>query len=196
MVVEGTQQLPEPDVDNPTRLPELEHPLLRRRRIKVQEVGWRLVEHPHPEGVEQGLPPTSLQIPEHQCICGCTGSGMNTHPDLAAPILLMQVSGLVPRRRHLLRCRAESELVIGSRKFALDRCLEVARRNDLTRSCLQDRHVGIEVDPVQALDVQRHMPVQHIIYRYDPRHDDHLPQPFLVAMMRSPAPIRLPGLCS
>src|SRR5215471_18545309 len=37
------------------------------------------------------------------------------------------------------------------------------------------------------------MPVQHVIHRYDPRHDDHLPQPFLVAMMRSPAPIRTPN---
>ena len=55
---------------------------------------------------------------------------------------------------------------------------------------LQDRHVGVEVDPVQALDVQRHMPVQHVVHRYDPRHDDHLPQPLLVAMMRSPAPTR------
>ena len=47
---------------------------------------------------------------------------------------------------------------------------------------LQDRHVGVEVDPVQALDIQHHMPVQHVIHRYDLRHDDHLPQPLLVAM--------------
>ena len=58
---------------------------------------------------------------------------------------------------------------------------------------LQDRHVGVEVDPVQALDIQRHMPVQHVIHRHDPSHDDHLPQPLLVAMMRSPAPTRMPN---
>jgi hypothetical protein len=58
---------------------------------------------------------------------------------------------------------------------------------------LQDRHVGVEIDPVQALDIQHHMPVQHVIHRYDLRHDDHLPQPLLVAMMRPPAPMRLPN---
>jgi hypothetical protein len=52
---------------------------------------------------------------------------------------------------------------------------------------LQDRHVSVEIDPVQALDIQRHMPVEHVIYRQDTRHDDHLPQPLLAAMMRSPA---------
>jgi hypothetical protein len=58
---------------------------------------------------------------------------------------------------------------------------------------LQDRHVGVEIDPVQALDIQHHMPVQHVIDCYDSSHDDHLPQPLLVAMMRSPAPMRLPN---
>ena len=31
---------------------------------------------------------------------------------------------------------------------------------------LQDRHVGIEVDPVQALDVQRHMPAEDLVHRH------------------------------
>ncbi len=31
------------------------------------------------------------------------------------------------------------------------------------------------------------------LLRHDSRQDDHLPQPFLVAMMRSPAPTRLPN---
>ena len=31
---------------------------------------------------------------------------------------------------------------------------------------LQDRHVGVQVDPVQALDVQRHMTAQHLIHRH------------------------------
>jgi hypothetical protein len=31
---------------------------------------------------------------------------------------------------------------------------------DHLRAGLQDRHVGVEVDPVQALDVQRGMPVE------------------------------------
>ena len=42
---------------------------------------------------------------------------------------------------------------------------------------------------VQALDVERHMLVQHIVHQQDARHDDHLPQPLLVALMRSPAPL-------
>jgi hypothetical protein len=33
---------------------------------------------------------------------------------------------------------------------------------------LQDRQVGVEVDPIQALDFQHHIPVQHVIYRHDP----------------------------
>ena len=31
---------------------------------------------------------------------------------------------------------------------------------------LQDRHVGVEVDPVQALDVQLHMPAEDLIHRH------------------------------
>jgi hypothetical protein len=38
-------------------------------------------------------------------------------------------------------------------------------RHDLPAG-LQDRHVGIEVDPVQALDVQRHVPAQDFIDRH------------------------------
>jgi hypothetical protein len=38
------------------------------------------------------------------------------------------------------------------------------------RAGLQDRHVGVEVDPVQALDIQRDMPVEHIVHRDDPLH--------------------------
>ena len=51
---------------------------------------------------------------------------------------------------------------------------------------------GVQIDPVQALDIQRHMPVQHVIHRHGPRREDHLPQPILLAMMRSPAPMQLP----
>jgi hypothetical protein len=31
---------------------------------------------------------------------------------------------------------------------------------------LQDRHVGIEVDPVQALDIQPHVPAQDLVHRH------------------------------
>ena len=31
---------------------------------------------------------------------------------------------------------------------------------------LQDRHIGVEVDPVQALDVQLHMPAENLIHRH------------------------------
>jgi pimeloyl-ACP methyl ester carboxylesterase len=36
------------------------------------------------------------------------------------------------------------------------------------RTGLQDRHVGVEIDPVQALDIQHHMPVEHVIHRDNP----------------------------
>jgi hypothetical protein len=35
---------------------------------------------------------------------------------------------------------------------------------------LQDRHIGIEVDPVQALNIQRDMPLEHIVHRHDLLH--------------------------
>jgi hypothetical protein len=38
------------------------------------------------------------------------------------------------------------------------------------RTGLQDRHVGVEIDPVQALDIQRDMPIKHIVHRDDPLH--------------------------
>ena len=31
---------------------------------------------------------------------------------------------------------------------------------------LQDRHIGVQVDPVQALDIQLHMPAQNLIHRH------------------------------
>jgi len=39
---------------------------------------------------------------------------------------------------------------------------------------LQDRHVGVEVHPVQALDVQRDMPIKHVVDRHHPRPHTHL----------------------
>ena len=44
---------------------------------------------------------------------------------------------------------------------------------------LQDGNVGVEVDPVQALDVQDAMPVQEFPSCHDMRHLDHLEQPTL-----------------
>ena len=40
---------------------------------------------------------------------------------------------------------------------------------------LQFRHVAIQINPVRALDIQRHVPVQNFGHGHDPlRHDDHL----------------------
>jgi hypothetical protein len=37
---------------------------------------------------------------------------------------------------------------------------------------LQNRHVGIQADPVQALDIQRHMPIENLSRRnYTCAHD-------------------------
>ena len=44
---------------------------------------------------------------------------------------------------------------------------------------LQDRDVRVEVDPVQALDVQHRMPVQQLPGCHYMRHYDHLPLPAL-----------------
>ena len=38
------------------------------------------------------------------------------------------------------------------------------------RAGLQDRHVGVEIDPSQALDIQRDMPIEHVVHRDDPLH--------------------------
>jgi len=35
---------------------------------------------------------------------------------------------------------------------------------------LQVRDVGVEVDPIQALQVQRHLPIEHIVDRHRRRH--------------------------
>jgi hypothetical protein len=37
-------------------------------------------------------------------------------------------------------------------------------RDDLTAG-LQGRHVGVQVDPVQALNIQHDMPGKHIVHR-------------------------------
>jgi hypothetical protein len=49
-----------------------------------------------------------------------------------------------------------------------DRLAQVVRheRDDLPAG-LQDRHVRVQVDPVQALDVQQDVPVQEIVHRHD-----------------------------
>jgi hypothetical protein len=44
-----------------------------------------------------------------------------------------------------------------------------------------------------AVLLVRDIPVEHVIDRQDTRHDNHLPQPLLVAMMRSPALTRTPN---
>jgi hypothetical protein len=36
------------------------------------------------------------------------------------------------------------------------------------RAGLQDRHTGVEVDPVQALNIQRDIPVEYVVHRDDP----------------------------
>lgn len=55
----------------------------------------------------------------------------------------------------------------------------------------RDRHVGVEVDPGQALDIQHHVPVQHLIHRHDRTTRTTYRNPLLIAMIRSPAPMRL-----
>jgi hypothetical protein len=56
-----------------------------------------------------------------------------------------------------------------------DRAAEVLRheRRHLPAD-LQVRHVAVQVDPVQALDVQRHMPIEQLIHRH---HSSHAHQP-------------------
>ena len=40
---------------------------------------------------------------------------------------------------------------------------------------LQLRDVGIEIDLIQTLDIQRHMPIQNIVDRHNPRAHDASP---------------------
>ena len=36
---------------------------------------------------------------------------------------------------------------------------------------LQIRHIAVEIDPIQTLDIQLHMPIEHIVDRYRCSHD-------------------------
>ena len=36
---------------------------------------------------------------------------------------------------------------------------------------LQIRHIAVEIDPIQALHIQAHMPVEHIVHRHHRSHD-------------------------
>src|SRR6266513_635467 len=46
--------------------------------------------------------------------------------------------------------------------------------NDLPAG-LQDPHIGIEVEPTHALNVQRHMPIKHLTGRHHTCHRHHHP---------------------
>ena len=49
---------------------------------------------------------------------------------------------------------------------------------------LQGRHVPFQIDPIQALDIQRHMTIEKIVHR---RHPSHNHQPDRIRQGR-PAP--------
>jgi len=49
-------------------------------------------------------------------------------------------------------------------------------RGDLCAG-LQGGDVGVEIDPVKAFDVQRHVSVEHVIDRHDPHPPSHPPHP-------------------
>jgi hypothetical protein len=44
-------------------------------------------------------------------------------------------------------------------------------RDDLTTD-LQIRHVGVEIDPIQALQIQHHMPIEDVVH-WDLTHHRH-----------------------
>jgi hypothetical protein len=50
---------------------------------------------------------------------------------------------------------------------------------------LQVRHIAVQVDPIHAPHVQRHMPVQQIVHRRHDRNHDHQHD---CARQRKPAP--------
>jgi hypothetical protein len=51
----------------------------------------------------------------------------------------------------------------------------LGHERDYLAAGLQDRDVGVKVDPVQALDIQHRMPVQQLPRCHYMRHYDHLP---------------------
>jgi hypothetical protein len=54
---------------------------------------------------------------------------------------------------------------------------------------LQDRHVRVQVDPVQALDIQHHMPAQHLIDRHHASAHASLHDPSLTVSMSQRAAV-------
>jgi hypothetical protein len=52
-------------------------------------------------------------------------------------------------------------------------------RDDLTTD-LQIRHVGVEVDPIGTFQIERHMPVEHVVDRDRARHHHRLQLPIRV----------------
>jgi hypothetical protein len=40
---------------------------------------------------------------------------------------------------------------------------------------LQVRHIAVQVDPIQALDVQGHLPIKHTVHRQRAGHRHRLP---------------------
>jgi len=45
------------------------------------------------------------------------------------------------------------------------------KRDDLPTN-LQVRHIAVEINPVQALDIQTHMPIEEIVHRQCRSHND------------------------
>jgi hypothetical protein len=62
------------------------------------------------------------------------------------------------------------------------------------RAGLQLGHVGIEVNAIQALDIQSNMPIQNLGHGDDPlRHDDHLATEDAAATAPPPQPLHVRG---
>jgi hypothetical protein len=71
--------------------------------------------------------------------------------------MLGEASHRFPERRpHLLEDRRRRDRIAQVRGQETD---------DLPPD-LQIRHIGIEVDPVQALQIQRHIPIENLIHRH------------------------------
>jgi hypothetical protein len=102
------------------------------------------------------------------------------HVDLAVVLAELHPGDPVRRRIRFHRAAEPGPDVLHQRGRR-DRLAQVLRHErDHLPAGLQDGNVGVEVDTVQALDVQHRMPIQKLRCRNDTSHFDHQEQPTLL----------------
>jgi len=140
----------------------------------------KLLRHPdrgHPAASGAGLP---IQIGAH-------------HFELAADVVLAESHHRdVVLRSEVGHRLAEALTELSEQRWRRERIAQmIGQKRHHLGAGLQFRHVAIQINPIRALDIQGHMPVQNLGHGHDPlRHDDHLDTEHAPAA----APPRPPGI--